>query len=412
MKLVYVCSVVAASFALGGCITTDSYLKEYKQVTGMDINSGEMGRACSHWDGWEKKTPEQLKAANLKCAEEASGKPFISDQVISYSELKDGYQLECFFGGYDRNLILDRLSKGVGLVQPVYLYGDDGAVMVDWPATERLIALAKNTLKLNVRPVSDSRAYDKRLSEYRAPQRTGTAWEVIGSIGSDPIGNKHYTEVISKLTPVDYIIAPSQDVVDAIFSGEVNGIQAYFKLASSAKNADDTSKKTFKPQEIQGIIGFNEMLKGMIYKNSQAVKLDFQLTERMKAFNEKDQSYMQRMVAMSARRGCNITDMNANFAENQVAKAEVAGANNKTFAQRLTDMVQIDTSRGLEISLSNEQAYRDQFLSERKKLSELKAGYMNSMHERYQKVNGQLTPFAGRAFQQFKVTGFTQSKKL
>lgn len=401
----------AAVLALSACVSPDAYLKEYKDSTGIDpMKDGAGGRPCQYFT--EAKTNDQFQAARVKCAAEASGKPYISEQVISYSELKNGYELQCYFGGYDRSLILDRLSKGVGLVQPVYLYGDDGAIAVDWPATEKLISLLKNSLKLNVRPVSDSKAYAKVVAEYRAPKRTGNAWEVIGSTGSDPVGNKHYTEIVSKLSPVDYVVAPSQDVVDAILSGEAANMQEYFKLAGAAKNSDDPTKRTFKTAEIQQIQGVNNLLEMMIRKNAENVKLDFQLTERMKAFNEKEQSFTQRLIQTGVRRGCEVADLSNRFVEKQVAKVEVAGANNKTFAQQLTEMVQIDTSRGFEISLSNEQGLRDQFISEQKRLKEMKMGYQRSMNERYQKVNDQLTPFTARAFQQFKVTGYTQSKKL
>lgn len=408
---IYISCVVASVLALSACVSQEAYLKEYKESTGVDLaKDGAVGRPCEHYA--EAKTNDQYQAARMKCAAEASEKPYISEQVISYSELKNGYELQCYFGGYDRLLILDRLSKGVGLVQPVYLYGDDGAIAVDWPATEKLISLLKNSLKLNVRPVSDSKAYAKVVAEYRAPKRTGSAWELIGSIGSSPVGNKHYTEIVSKLSPVDYVVAPSQDVVDAILSGDAVNMQEYFKLVGAAKNADDPTKRTFKPAEIQQIQGVNNLLEMMIRKNAENVKLDFQLTERMKAFNEKEQSFTQRLIQTGLRRGCEVADLSNRFVQKQVAKAEAAGANNKTFAQRLTDMVQIDTSRGLDISLSNEQSLRDQFISEQKKLKEMKVGYQRSMNERYQKVNDQLTPFTARAFQQFKATGFTQSKKL
>ena len=368
---------------------------------------GGAGHACKHYDGI--KTTEQYQTARVKCAREESGKPFISDQVISYSEFKNGYENKCYFGGYDRTVILDRLNKGVGLVQPVYLYGEDGVVVVDWTSTEKLIRTIKNSLKLNVKPLNDTKAYDKILGEYRAKKRTGSAFELLTSVGTDPVGNLHYTEVISKLSPVDYLVAPSQDIVDAILSGDVSRMQEYFKLAGSSKNADTSNKKTFNPTEIQQIRGINAQLDVMIRSNAQNVKLNFQLTERMKSYNPNDQSFL---FGTGLLRGCEVADISNQFIEKQAAQVAAAGATNKTFAQNLTDLIQIDTTNGFELSISNEKGLRDEYISELKKLRESKNSYLESMTLRYKKVNDQLVPFAATAFQKFKVTGFTESKKL
>lgn len=410
---IYLSAIVSTVLSLSACITQETYMKAYKESTGIDpMKEGMGGRPCVHYTD-DIKTNYQYQVARMKCAAEASGKPYITDKVISYSELKGGYELKCYFGGYDRSLIIDRLNKGVGLVQPVYIYGNDGAIAVDWGATEKLIALVKNNLKLNVRPISDTRVYDKMISSYVAPtKQAGDVLKEIGSLGIVSIGNKHYTEIISKLPAVDYVIAPSQDIVDSILSGEAVHVQESFKLASAAKNADESIKTTFKPSEIRQIQGVNALLEGMIRKNAGNVKLDFQLTERMKVYNDKDETFAQRVVQRNIIRGCEVADLKDQFVQTQAAKVEAAGADNKSFSQKFMDMVQVDSSNGLDISLSNEQGLRDQFISERKKLSELKAGYLRSMSERYQKINDQLIPFAAVAFQQFKITGFIQSKKL
>ena len=228
----------------------------------------------------------------------------------------------------------------------------------------------------------------------------------------DKVKNKHYTEVIAKLPAVDYVVTPSQDLVDEILTGSLQAKQEMFKMAANAKNLEIDSKKTFKPNEIRELQAFNQLLEQMIRANSRDIKLGFQLVERMKAYNEKAQTLTSQLVVAGLKRGCSIADLDNRFADKQIVTAEVKSDDKKSVADRLRDMVQIDTSRGLEISLSNEQRLRDAFISNRTKLRELNAGFAESMRERYRKVNDQLVPFAARAFDTFKVTGFTRSNKL
>jgi hypothetical protein len=401
--------VITAAVLGSGCVSREAYMKEYKQTTGVDLEK-DFGHACTHYEG--AKTQEQYQAANLACAAERSGKPFVSDTVLSYSEFKGGYESECYFGGYDRTLILDRLSKGVGLVQPVLLYGNDGAIAVDWPATERLINLLRTSAKLNVKTVKESRAYYDILIAYKAEVPSSNLVALVQSTDLDKVKNKHYTEIISKLPAADYVVTPSQDIVDDILTGNITYKQTYFKMAHAAKNADNEAKKTFKPQEIQQIEGFNQFLQGMIRSNSVDVQLGFHLVERMKAFNESEQTFLGKAAAMAAKRGCKIVDLTNNFANREIATAEAKSENKKSFADRLLGFVQIDTSNGLDISLGNEQELRDRFISARTKLQQLKLSYDKSMGERYSKVNDQLMPFTTRAFQSFKITGFTSTNKL
>jgi len=403
-------AAAVAIFILSACVTPDAFKKEYKESAGVDLENGGYlgGASCRHYTG--VKTPQEYEAARIKCAKESSGFPFKTEQALSYSRWEDPYEYRCDFIGYDRELIADRISKGVGLVQPVYIYGDDGAISVDWESTEKLIAQLKT--KYNVRPIADSKAYHELVVSYRVPVRPANVFQALSAMKNDKGGNVYYNEIVSKLTPVDYIVAPSQDVVDAALDGTIIAIQDAFKLSGSAKNADDPSKKTFKPSEIQDMQNVSRLLGQMIATNAQNVKLDFQLTERLKSFNEKDETMTERAVRASIPRGCQVADLRFKFIREEDAQAKAAATDNKTFAQKMADMVQIDTSKGLDISLSNEQALRDQFILEQKKLHKLKQGYQRSMSERYQKINDKLVPFVMKAFDALEITGYTTSTNL
>ena len=421
MKLI---SMVAAVAILSGCVTTEGYKQEYKQASGIDLNQRSYAVDCS--DLFGSVPPDMihlLKDNYKKCAERNSGKSLVNDQFLRYSEFGGGYETSCFFGGYDRTLILDRLSKGVGLVQPVLRYGSSGEIDFDRASTERLIKQLTSVMKLKVKPISESEAYYKALMKRSDETRAEPArFDPLAALFNQSKkvetpeapagGNEHYRHVVSKLPKVDYIIEPSQDIVDEIISGRAVALQQQLKALAPKNDPSAVEKTTFRPSEIEDMVNLSQQIEYIIYRNSADIRLGFELVERMMAFNEKEQSFMQKSIANSVERGCAIKDVTKDFAQGQIDGAKAKSETNKSFGQQLTEMFKIDTSNGFELGLSNENLLRDQFKSQRTRLIELKKSYFDSMVERHNKINDTLVPFTGKAFQQFKITGHTQSNKL
>lgn len=404
---------VAVVAMTSGCVTPEGYMKEYKQTTGLDITQS-MGHPCPALQA--ARTPETVRSAQLACAAEFSGKPFVSDNVLSLSELRGQHQLECYFGGYDRQLILDRLGKGVGLVQPVLMYGKDGAISVDWPSTEKLIAQLRQRAKLNVRPIADSRRYLELLMGSTAAAKPANAVNVISnafsSIGGETPKNDHYVKVVSKFEGVDYLVAPSSDIAKDILSGATDAVQQSFKYAQAAEKIADPARQSFKPEDIRQLQSFTLLLQIMTRTNNQQVKLDFELVERMRAFNATETGGLtQNMIASQIKRGCSMHDLSGTYAEAGIKAAE-ATSPRKGFLDSLKDMVEVDTSNGLEVSLSNRTNLIDQFVAERKQAIGMRSVYSQSTSERNVRIVDDLVPFSVRAFEAFRVTGFTRSQKL
>ena len=406
--------VVAAAAALvSGCVTSEGYKKEYMQTTGMDMTQP-LGHPCPALQ--EARTSEAIRSATLACATEFSGKPFVNDNVMSLTELRGQQQLECFFGGYDRQLILDRIGKGVGLVQPILMYGKEGAISVDWVSTEKLIAQLRQRSKLNVRPVADSRRYFDLLMSAAVAAKTANAVNVVAAaftnFGGPAQTNDHYVKVVSKFEGIDYVVAPSSEIVDDILTGRMDAVQRSFKDVQAAEKIADPARQSFKPADIQQLQDFTKLLEIMTRTNNEDVKLDYELVERMKAFNPSETGGLtQKSIARQMKRGCSMKDLSGRYSEAGI-EASKAAAPSKGFLDGLKDMVEVDTSKGLEVSLSNRTNLIDTFVAARKRAIEMRSVYAQSTTERNVRVVDVLVPFSGRSFEAFRVTGFTRSQKL
>jgi hypothetical protein len=220
--------------------------------------------------------------------------------------------------------------------------------------------------------------------------------------------------VIARTGNYDYLVAPSQDIVSGKLTGQDVLMQKAFATAmSAAAKTLDAGKKTFQPREIQELQATNQYLEQVVRRNASTLQLSFLLTERMKNYNAAEDSMIAKAVRASTPSGCMVSDLTANFANKQVSGAAVAASDNKSVAERIGQMFQLNEHGNLlSLEFTNEGLLRDTFAMERKRLVNLVQSVQTSVQERYRKINETLVPFSAQAFEQFKVTGYTKSKPL
>lgn len=416
LKQLFALAAFGSPVLLTGCMSPTAY----QQITGLNPNamvgaSGCQGSAYMFADAsYLQFASDSDRQARAKCATENSGKAIVTDSEIRYSEFRDGYESACYFGGHDRTVILDRLSKGIGLVQPVLVLGPAGDAQIDEKSTQALINLMRTKLKLNVRPYADTLRYYRILAEYSAPQKT--AQQALSELASGPVDPAaiHYSAVIARTGNYDYLVAPSQDIVTGKLTGQDVLMQkAFATVMSSAARTLDAGKKTFQPREIQELQATNQYLEQVVRRNASTLQLSFLLTERMKNYNAAEDSMIAKAVRASTPSGCMVSDLTANFANKQVSGAATAASDNKSVAERIGQMFQLNENGNLlSLEFTNEGLLRDTFAMERKRLVNLVQSVQTSVQERYRKINETLVPFSAQAFEQFKVTGYTKSKPL
>lgn len=403
---------------LSGCMTPDAY----KQATGIDTDNYVGINACkgmmlSGADATVLQSMPSLRADRAKCAEANSGKVIATDSEMRYSVFRDGYESICYFAGYDRTVVIDRIGKGVGLVQPVIVLSETGAYQIDAKATQALIGLMKNRLKMNVRPYADSLRYFNLLMAYNPPEGPA-AGTLLGAASNMTMRDDtllHYEHVLSKFPGVDFLVAPSEKLVkDRLLGNDKAVREAYAVARRETDRLTDPNTRTFKPTDIQLLMQMNRHLQGIVVENTLTAELTIQLTERMKNYNPAEDGMLAKLARSFVRNGCVVMDITRQATASSLESANVASSDNKTYAQRLGEMFKLSDGPGglLNLEISNENALRDSFLKERKMLLELVKLVRSSADEKYLRINNMLVPFTSEAFDRFRVTGYTRSKPL
>jgi hypothetical protein len=390
---------------LNACVSPEAYVAQYKEATGIDptkLDPVIMG--CEMEPGSKTRYEEW----NIACAKKSADKVIVNDDSLFYSEYKNGVKTQCKFLGFDRNIIVDRLGKGVGIVEPILMYGDAGNISVDWKATEALIATLRRDLKIKVESIEASKLYFNYLLQPRALKPTAGIAHFANLLKPEDVDLKYYSEVVSKFPKIDYVIGTSSSVRNDVLNGTAIQEQEYYKDISSML---DPNKKTFKPNEIQKFQAQTSLLVSRAYKNRVDISLTIDLVERLKNINP---TANNSMFVFAQKSGCEIEYLQTKL--DKVIEAEKVSAKQPSFAERLAtemkDMVNIDLSKGFELSLDNSENLRKNFLAQRQAYLDAKKDYLASIAERSIGTNSILIPFTAKSFTKFKVSGFVKSKKL
>ena len=101
----------------------------------------------------------------------------------NYSE-KNQILMRAFFNKTDEHLLRESFSGSIGLLAPVYRWSSN-KLEIDWVATERRHKLFSSELKLNLRPLSDTRIYAKAFDDFsnrNGGNVDGYNWGTVGKI--------------------------------------------------------------------------------------------------------------------------------------------------------------------------------------------------------------------------------------
>lgn len=151
------------------------------------------------------------------------------DAYLGYLEANGEESLVgCRFMGGFRSIVRPLLSRGVGLLQPVYGLDAEGRPQADWAQTERVHALLSKELNLNLLPLDVSRQYDALVRPYLEGQarELAEARDYIRMGYGGFASPAYFQQVLARLPEHAYLIEPSKPVLNSIVesAGDPPGI--------------------------------------------------------------------------------------------------------------------------------------------------------------------------------------------
>lgn len=235
LKVVFACA--SSVLILTGCYTAVATVA----TIGVDKSKYRpLIISTSDIDAWEA----TAKEANRQVVKDKLGTYYFDVESegfkYSYISAKDGEVLRNLFSGE------------VGLLEPIYVWGDDLKIRPDWKETERRHGYLTNTIKLKLLPISASRKYHDLVEQkaYAADGEGGLAY--IGQALRANIGlydSSYYSNVIQKVPgKYSYFIASMSGAGGYYFQVRNEITKQRSSAVESPNNRDKRTSRASEPQ--------------------------------------------------------------------------------------------------------------------------------------------------------------------
>jgi hypothetical protein len=356
--------------------------------------------------------PAEMYASQRDCAVKNNRKTLVTENTMRYSEYQGNVEKICNLVGFDRKLVPDRLMKGTGLLQPILIIRENGMLEPDWPATTTLHQEMTSRLKLKLLPLSETRRYHDIAIKYMTPKVAVSAVQVISGAFSRKRmdGKEYYEEVLSKFPNLQYVLELSNGAYEGF--NPLNTDVAALKLFADQRKAP----KSLRANELQDLLRTYDYyigaLKSAANSNLGGVQLAVDLVERQAARTD-----VAGMTTIKFQLPvCSILDyaqLEAFTKTQPVAQvADNKASGDSGFFSKLGKMVNVDTSKGLEVSIDSSNLNAGLIDEREKELQAAWLQYSRSAMARQSSYRSDLLPFVTKAFSEFKFTGFVGSSTL